>query len=144
MSVQRINSINNKYNYRCKSCDDCVSSHVGKIAGCATGAVLGGGLVYSQMKELDTISGKKNLLERFYLDLKSPEDAPKRTIIRNSEGKIVLPVDGVHERSKIIAKSHKNYYKKWAVFLTAVTTGLGYLADRSITAVNKKEIAQKK
>ncbi len=139
MSIQKISNC-----YYCKRNNHCIdddykTSHIGKISGFLIGSAIGTKLVTSQMKALKTIDGKKNLLEKFYLDLNNSEDAPKRKIIRNADGKIIKPAGGINERSKIIVNSHRKYYTKWGAVITLLTTGLGILTDRSISAVNKKE-----
>ena len=140
MSIDKIGITNTQnYNLRKDKCRVFASSNVGKIVGLAAGTSLGGSLVYSQMNGLKTVDGKKAMLEQFYFDINKPEDIPKRTVTRNADGKICLPAGGVHERSKQIVKTYKKYHLKWAAFITLVTTGLGFLADRSINAVNKKE-----
>lgn len=114
-------------------------SNVGKATGLVAGLALAGGLMHSQIKSLKTISGKKNLIGSFHINGKSLNDVEPRVIIHNSEGRIVPPEGGVSQRTKKIVKEFKQTLAYWGAGITAITTGLGAIADTSITSVRAKE-----
>lgn len=141
MSIKPISTINysDARGNDKKSC----TSHVGKCIGLASGLALSGSLVRSQMKVLKTIRGKKELIDSFHYEGKSLNDFMPKVVNRDSTGKIIPYKDTVSDRTKAIVDSYKNELYCWGGIITAITTGMGYLADKSITAVNKKECASK-
>lgn len=135
MSIKSVNNVQTKYNDNCNC-----NSNIAKCVGLGTGTMLASGLVYSQMNSLKTISGKKNLIEGLMLEPDKLKLKYPRNITRDSNGKIIKPLDGVTERSKKIVKDFKKHLYGWGVAIIALSVGLGALADGSITKVNKKEL----
>lgn len=114
-------------------------SNAGKTTGLVAGIALASGLMHSQVRSLKTISGKKNLIEGFHINGKTLNDIADRKITRDAEGKIIPPIDGVSERTKKIVKDFKKSLAVWGAGITALTTGIGAVADSSITSVRAKE-----
>ena len=133
MSVQTINftSSNLKNNKSDRS-------YTGTCVGFLTGSALASKLIYSQMSLIKTIRGKKILIDD-YVTSNIQESTEKRVALRDAEGKIMAPPDGISARTKIILEHYRSKFIGWGLLIASLCTGLGMLADRSITAVRKKE-----
>ena len=119
------------------------TSDSGKYVGLGAGAVIGGGLVLSQMRALNTISGKKNLIEGFHVRGKSLNDIYPRKIVRGLDGKIV-PLNGqASDRSKKIVGKFKKTLMFWGAVIVALSTALGVAADKNFNVVRAKEADEK-
>ena len=112
------------------------ASHSGTCFGLGAGLFLSGGLVYSQLNNLKTVRGKKYLLE----GLSEQEKGLRyeRTVLRDEFGKPTLPKSGITSRTKKIVSNYKKELFGWGIAILGITTGLGILADKSISKVNEK------
>ena len=118
-------------------------TNIGKCSGFVVGALLSGGLAKSQMDALKTIEGKRNIIDGYHMSKKTLNDIMPKTVTRDTKGKIVPPVGGVSERTKLVVKSFKKTLAIWGIAITAIATGLGSLADNSINTVKEKELKEK-
>ena len=142
MSVQPVSNISTTFTGKTvttKNGNSYEKTNAAKAIGLGTGLVIAGGLMHSQLSALKTITGKKNLIEGFHLRGKSLNDIAPRVISRGDDGKIMLPVDKVSKRSKDIVKGFKKTLLLWGTCITALTTGIGAVADTSINSVRAKE-----
>ena len=123
--------------------DDKCKSNVGKVAGFVIGASLGTALITTQIKLLKTPKGKRNIIEGLNAKDRCLNDIEKRIPKLDAEGKIIKPEGNVSERTRKVVADFRNSLFVWGTTITAITTFIGALADRSISEVKRKEAALK-
>lgn len=146
MSIQPVNNISASFTGKTAKTENgnaYEKTNTAKLIGLGTGLVIAGGLMHSQLSALKTVTGKKNLIEGFHLRGKSLNDIAPRVISRTEDGKIIPPENNVSKRTHNIIKGFKKTLALWGTGITALTTGIGAVADTSINTVKAKEADEK-
>lgn len=138
MSIQPINSASVVFTGKDKQTEKgntYQTSNIARNTGIAAGVISSGILMYTQVKSLKTIQGKRNLISGFHDRGKSLNDVMKRTVKRDNNGKIIpLEPGQVNDRTKAVVKSFKTTLAVWGAGITAATGLFGKLIDTNINA----------
>ena len=121
--------------YKTDKSDSSKKTKIARNTGFVAGLAASGLLMYSQIKSLKTIQGKKNLIAGFHERGKSLNDVMARTVSRDEAGKIIpLAKGAVTDRTKAIVRGFKSTLVLWGAGITAATTAVGSLIDANINA----------
>jgi hypothetical protein len=144
MNVNKITVANvsfTKDRQKCESTSEQTKSHVARNIGVATGIALSAGLVYTQLKSLKTVTGKRYLVAGFNENGKSLNDVIPRVVKRGENGKILPLNNQPSDRSKEIVKGLKMTLAVWSAGITALSTAIGGLIDSNINASRQNKNA---
>ena len=137
MNIQSIKPVNFNGQKQTDKGNTYNSTSLGTTIGLATGIVLAGGLMHSQLKALKHFRGKRNLIAGYHDRGLALSDVKEHIIKRDNERKII-PCEGASDRTKKIVREFKMNLALWGALIIGICTGVGRLIDSGINETKSK------